>query len=141
MCIQPPDVAVGAVRPELHSAAQMEDRARWVHAAVEVVVCPVRLESAMQSAQVGVEVGSLAVNAVLVDVGEVACCDLQLRLSEHAYCGVLASLARLHRFSDAFELIYVLLIKPALFRRESAVRTRHRSNMCQAQHQRGQKIM
>ena len=63
----------------------------------------------------------MAVNADLVEVGEVAWCGLQLRLSEHAYCGVFASLASLHRFSDAFELICMLLSKPALFGRESAV--------------------
>ena len=121
MCIQPPDVVVGAVHPELHLAAQMGHHAQWVHTAIKVVVCPVHLESVRLCTQVSIQVGSLAVNAVLIEVGEVAFCDLQLRLPEHVYCSVLASLARLHHVSDAFKLIYMLLIKPALFGRESAV--------------------
>ena len=57
----------------LTSAAHLKHRFLWVHAAVEVVVCPVRLESARQCFEVGVQGGSPTVNAVLVEVGEVAC--------------------------------------------------------------------
>ena len=59
VCIQPPDVAVAAVRPELHSAADLKHHALWVLAAVEVVVLPVRLESARQLFQVSAQGGSL----------------------------------------------------------------------------------
>ena len=57
-----PDVAVGAVRPELHSAAYLNHGILWVHYAIKPVCKPVRPESATQSRQVGVEGQSPAVN-------------------------------------------------------------------------------
>ena len=60
--IHAPDVAVGVVRPDLHSAAYLNHRILWVHSAIKPAGKPVRPESATQSREVGIEEQSPAVN-------------------------------------------------------------------------------